>query len=514
MIMSNNIPILIAMALYMLLVIYIGVKFGRKNKNSEDYFLGGRRLGPWVTAMSAEASDMSSWLLMGLPGVAFATGFGSAGWTAIGLIIGTYLNWKIIALRLRSYTEVNHSITLPQFFTNRYKDDKNILASIAAVMILIFFCVYTASGFAACGTLFNTTFGLPYVPSMIICGIVIVLYTSIGGFLAASTTDFIQGLLMSFAIVIVMIVGFVAAGGPAAVIEHGASLPGYFSILKTYDPTTQAASTYGIIEVISGLAWGLGYFGVPHVLIRFMAIKDKKELKRSRSIAMIWVVISLAVAVIIGFIGCALYSDVAELQGSGNQRIFIYMTQHLFRGLLPSFLAGLILSGILAATMSTSDSQLLIASSCVSKDIYQAFSKKPVSEKKLLVVSRITTIVIAIIAIIIAFDENSSVFNLVSNAWAGFGAAFGPLILFSLFWKRTNLKGAVAGMISGGLIALIFPMVHDALGLSGIWDIYVLLPAFIISSIFIVVVSLLTEKPSQEIVDEFEAAKTMTSSNK
>ena len=463
-----KLPILIAMVLYMAMVIWIGVIYSKKTKTSEDYFLGGRGLGPWVTAMSAEASDMSSWLLMGLPGLAYATGFSQAGWTAIGLILGTYLNWKIVAKRLRHYTEVaDNAITVPDFFSNRFKDDKKILSSISAVMILIFFTVYTASGFAACGTLFNSVFGLNYQKSMIVCAIVIVLYTSMGGFLAASTTDLIQGLLMSFAIVIVLIVGVVNAGGVANVIAHGQAMEGFFDVMKYHDPATGGAVSQGVIPILSGLAWGLGYFGMPHILVRFMAIRDPQEVKKSRNIAMIWVLISLSVAVCIGFTGAALYPNVAELAGNGNQRIFIYMTTHLFKGLF----------------------------------------KKEMSEEKVLLVSRITTIVIALIGVFIAMDENSSVFGLVENAWAGFGGAFGPLTLFALFWKRTNLKGAIAGMLSGGIIALVWPVTLGKLG--GIFGIYCLLPAFIVSSILIIVVSLCTEEPSDVMVKEFEEAKSL-----
>ncbi len=504
-----SMPILIAMVLYMAMVVGIGFICSKKNQNSEDYFLGGRGLGPWVTAMSAEASDMSSWLLMGLPGLAFATGFSQAGWTAIGLILGTYLNWKIIAKRLRHYTEVSeNSITVPDFFSNRFKDDRKILSSISAIMILVFFTVYTASGFAACGTLFNSVFGLDYQASMIVCAAVIVIYTSLGGFLAASTTDLIQGLLMSFAIVVVLIVGIMAAGGVGSVIEYGKGLEGFFDIMKYHDPVSGQAVSQGILPIISGLAWGLGYFGMPHILVRFMAIRDPEEVKKSRNIAMTWVLISLTVAVCIGFTGAALYSDVTELAGNGNQRIFIYMTTHLFKGIIPLFIAGIILSGILAATMSTSDSQLLIASSCVSKDLFQGLFKKEASEKHVLLISRVTTILIALIGIVIAMDENSSVFGLVENAWAGFGGAFGPLMVFSLFWRRTNLKGAVAGMLSGGITALVWPFTLAKLG--GIFEIYCLLPAFVISSLLIVVISLCTEEPDNKIKQEFDKARQLS----
>lgn len=514
--MNLNIPILLAMALYMIMVIAIGIYFGKRNHTSEDYFLGGRGLGPWVTAMSAEASDMSSWLLMGLPGLAFATGFGQAGWTAIGLIMGTYLNWKIIAKRLRTYTEVcSNSITIPDFFSNRFQDNKKILMTISSVMILIFFTVYTASGFAACGTLFNTVFGVNYVPAMIVCGIVIILYTSIGGFLAASTTDLIQGILMSFAIILVLVVGIINVGNISTIIEHGQSMDGYFSIMKYHDPVTNTAVNQGFVPILSGLAWGLGYFGVPHVLVRFMAIKNVNELKKSRNIAMVWVVISLSIAVLIGFVGSALFSDVAELAGNNQQRIFIYMTTHLFKGLMPSLFAGIILSGILAATMSTSDSQLLIASSCVAKNIFKGIVKRDASEKQILLISRMTTVIIAVLGMFIARDENSSVFGLVEYAWAGFGASFGPLILFSLFWKKTNLKGAVAGMLSGGLVAIGLPLLKakGIINLTGILDVYELLPAFLISSIVIVVVSLATKGPSESIQKEFEHVNQMMKTN-
>lgn len=501
----NTFLIVFAMALYMVLVVGIGIYFGRRNKTSDDYFIGGRKLGPWVTAMSAEASDMSSWLLMGLPGIAYLTGFGDAGWTAIGLIIGTYLNWKIVATRLRKYTEVcRNSITLPDFFSNRFRDKKKILMTIASVMIIVFFAVYTASGFSACGKLFNSVLGFDYLPTMIICGVVIVLYTSIGGFLAASTTDLVQGLLMSFSIVLVLIVGVAHAGGIGPVIEHAKSLPGYLDILNTYDPGTGHAASYGVISMISGLAWGLGYFGVPHVLIRFMAIKNSKEIKKSRRIAMVWVVISLLVAVLIGFTGSALTSQ-GILQGlttkSQSETIFIVMTMKF----LPAIFAGIVLSGILAATMSTSDSQLLMVSSSVGRNLYKELFKKDATDKQVLIISRITTVVVAVIAMILASDQNSSVFTLVSYAWSGFGAAFGPLILFSLFWKRTTLKGAVAGMLGGGCLSLVWSLWIKKLG--GIFGVYELLPAFLFSGLLIVVVSLLDKKPDEEIIAEFDSVK-------
>lgn len=499
----NTFLTVISMAAYMAVVVGIGIYFGKKNKTSDDYFIGGRKLGPWVTAMSAEASDMSSWLLMGLPGVAYFTGFGDAGWTAIGLAIGTYLNWKVVAARLRKYSEVSkNSITLPDFFSNRFRDEKKILMTISSIMIIIFFAVYTATGFAACGKLFHSVLGFPYLPTMIICGFVIVLYTSIGGFLAASTTDLVQGLLMSFSIVLVLIIGLVNAGGIGPVVEHAKSLPGYLDLLNTYNPETGQSSSYGIIRMVSGLAWGLGYFGVPHILIRFMAIKNSSEIKKSRRIAMIWVIISLLVAVCIGFTGSALTSlgILPVLNTSADaERIFIIMTNQF----LPALLAGVVLSGILAATMSTADSQLLMASSCVGQNLYKKFFNKQATDKQVLILSRVTTLLVAVFAMVIASDQNSSIFTLVSYAWSGFGAAFGPLVIFSLFWKRTTLKGAIAGMLGGGCLSLAWSLWIKKLG--GIFSIYELLPAFLFSSLLIVVVSLLDQEPSQEIQKEFHS---------
>ncbi len=496
----NEVIIMVVIGLYMAMMIGIGVYFGKKNKTSEDYFLGGRSLGPWVTAMSAEASDMSSWLLMGLPGLAYLTGFCDAGWTAIGLIIGTYLNWKIVAKRLRTYSYVSkNSFTLPDFFSNRFRDEKKILLIISSILMVIFFTVYTASGFSACGKLFNSLFGYDYIPAMIVCSIVIILYTSIGGFLAASTTDFIQGMLMSAAIVIVLVVGVIEAGGVNAVIENGKNLAGYFSLTNVHDPATGEAVSYGLVTVVSGLAWGLGYFGMPHILVRFMAISSAKEIKKSRLIAMIWVVISLAIAVCIGFTGAALYPGV--LEGAASETIFVVMTNDL----LPVVLVGLVISGILAATMSTSDSQMLLVSSSIAQNIYKGIVKKDASEKQVLVVSRASTILIAVVGMIIASDQESKIFDLVSYAWSGFGAAFGPLMLFALFWKRTTLAGAVSGMVTGGVVSIVWSMFISKLG--GWFGVYSLLPAFVLSSIVIVVVSLLTKKPSDEIVKEFESVK-------
>jgi sodium/proline symporter len=503
-----KICILIAIVVYLGMVLYIGYLYSKKNKSADDFYLGGRKLGPFVTAMSAEASDMSSWLLMGLPGVAYLSGIADAGWTAIGLALGTYINFLIVAKRLRKYSKVaNNSITLPQFFKNRYHDTSNTLLYISAVIIVVFFIPYTASGFAACGKLFSSLFGVDYVPAMIISAIVIVGYTTLGGFLAASTTDLIQSVVMTIALVIVLVFGINVAGGLDVVTANAKSLPGYLDMFSSYDIETGASESYGVITIISTLAWGLGYFGMPHILLRFMAIEDENKLKTSRRIASIWVVISMSVAVLIGIIGYSMskVGAIEMLSGSNSETIIVRIADLLSqKGVIPALLAGIILAGILASTMSTADSQLLAASSAVSSDMLG--EKLQTNDKAGMIAARITLVIIAIFAVILARDPNSSVFNIVSFAWAGFGAAFGPVMLFSLFWKRTTGYGALAGMLSGGVMIFVWKYMVRPLG--GAWNIYELLPAFITACIMIVVVSLLTPAPDQSIIDEFnEAAK-------
>lgn len=504
---TAHLCITLAILVYLGCMLYVGYRCSKNNNDSADFYLGGRKLGPLVTAMSAEASDMSSWLLMGLPGLAYLTGVADAGWTAIGLAIGTYLNWRIVAKRIRRYTHVaGNSITLPSFFSNRYRDEKKILQSIGAIFIVIFFIPYTASGFAACGKLFSSMFGINYQVAMVISALIIVGYTTLGGFLAASTTDFIQSIIMSIALIIVFIFGINVAGGVSAVVENAQSLPGYLTMHTTYDPVSGTEQTYPIISIVSMIAWGLGYFGMPHILLRFMAIEDEEKLKLSRRVATGWVVISLAVAVLIGIIGLAMTAagELIPLEGSASETIIVkiadLMSQH---GVLPALLAGTILAGILASTMSTADSQLLAASSSVSSDLLGDFLKKKTGKKGSMFADRITLLIIALIAVFLARDPNSSVFNIVSFAWAGFGAVFGPVVLFALFWKRSNWQGALAGMISGGAMVFIWKYLVRPLG--GAWDIYELLPAFLVSCAAIVLVSLLTKAPSKEIVEEFES---------
>ena len=485
---ANTIGMLIIMIIYLGVMVLIGVLFSRKNNDTSDFYLGGRKLGPIVTAMSAEASDMSSWLLMGLPGVAYLSGCAEAGWTAIGLAIGTYLNWLIVAKRLRRYShKANNSITIPSFFANRYRDKSNSLLAISAIMIVIFFVPYTASGFAACGKLFATLFGVPYMPAMIVSAIIIVAYTSLGGFLAASTTDLIQSIIMTGALVVVLIYGVHMAGGMDAVITNAQSLKGYLSMTMSHDAATGGTTPYNGLTIASTLAWGLGYFGMPHILLRFMGIEDENKLKTSRRIASVWVVISMFIAIFIGIIGNAMTKagTMAVLENSSQAETLIVRTAVLLsnHGFLAVLMAGLILAGILASTMSTSDSQLLAASSSISENLLQDCFGIKCTKKQSMLMARITVLVIAAISVFLARNPDSSVFRIVSFAWAGFGATFGAVMLFALFWKRSNRNGALAGLLG----------------------IYELLPAFLCSAAAIVIVSLLTAPPSQEIIDEFES---------
>ncbi len=515
---SATIQTLISMIVYMAIVIVIGILFAKKaNQNSENYFLGGRTLGPWVTAMSAEASDMSGWLLMGLPGVAYWCGLADAFWTAFGLAVGTYFNWLIVSKRLRRYSiRANNSITLPDFFSNRFRENKKVIMTIAAVFILVFFTVYASSCFVTCGKLFSTLFGGEYVTMMIIGAVFVLLYTVLGGFLAESASDFMQSIVMIGALSVIVIIGTVKAGGLGAVVENAREIPGFLEFFGLATPTVDAKGVqtvvnnvpvfgdkapYGALSVASMMAWGLGYFGMPQVLLRFMAIRKESDLKMSRRIAMVWVSISLAVAVFIGLIGRELYPT-THLTASAAENIFITLSTNF----LPPLIAGLVMAGILAATISSSDSYLLIAASAVAKNIFQGVAKKNATDKQVMWVTRITLLVIALVAIFIARDPDSVIFTIVSFAWAGFGATFGPLMIFSLFWKRTNRAGAIAGMVSGAGMVFLWKLVLKPLG--GVFGIYELLPAFIVSCIFIVVVSLLTKAPSNEIEEDFEAVKT------
>lgn len=504
---TAQICIIIAIVLYLAAMVGIGAWYSKKNKNTDDFYLGGRKLGPLVTAMSAEASDMSSYLLMGLPGLAVVYGIAEASWTAIGLAIGTYINWLLVAKRIRLYSHKINAVTIPEFFAKRFHDNAKVLSLIAALIIIIFFVPYTASGFSACGKLFSSLFGVDYQIAMIISAVVIVLYTTLGGFSAASTTDLIQSIVMTVALFVVVGFGVSQAGGVHAVLENASQLPAYFSLTSTGDGAG-GTTPYGGLTIVSTLAWGLGYFGMPHILLRFMAIEDSKKLKTSRRIASVWVVISMAVAIFIGTVGVGMIGAGVLDGGFDGERVIIEISKLLSTyGIFPALVAGVILSGILAATMSTADSQLLAASSSASQDIFISFFKVKLSQKKAMLIARASVILISVIGVIIALDENSSIFRVVSFAWAGFGAAFGPLVLFSLFWKRTNKAGAVAGMVTGG--AMVFIWKYIIAKLSPVLNIYELLPAFILSSLAIVAVSLLTKAPDKSITDEFDAVKAM-----
>lgn len=508
MISTINFCIIATIVVYLLVMLAIGFIFSKKNSNSEDFYLGGRKMGPLVTAMSAEASDMSSWLLMGMPGLAYLSGIADPGWTAIGLGVGTWLNWLIVARKLRRYSANINAITVPEFYSKRYHDKSNVLNAISALVIIVFFIPYTASGFAACGKLFNSLFGVNYTVAMLVSAAVIVGYTIMGGFRAVSTTDLIQSIVMTVALAVVVCFGVTKAGGMDAVMENARGLAGYFTMTASHDVATGAAKPYGVLTIISTMAWGLGYFGMPHILLRFMAIKDEKKLVISRRIATIWVFIAMSVAIFIGVVGLAMTKagELEVLEGSASETVIVkiagLISQH---GILPAIVAGLILAGILAATMSTADSQMLAAASSVSQNIVQEFFKVKLDEKKSLLIARITIVLISLIGVFLARDPNSSVFGIVSFAWAGFGGAFGAVTLCALFWKRSTRWGALAGMIGGGATVFIWKYAVRPLG--GIWNIYELLPAFLVSLLLIVVVSLLTKAPDEAIQKEFEEAK-------
>ncbi|MDO5477201.1 MAG: sodium/proline symporter [Eubacteriales bacterium] len=506
---TGQIIIVATIVAYLFGMLLIGVIFNRQGAadTSDGFYIGGRGLGPLVTAMSAEASDMSSWLLMGLPGLAYISGVAEVGWTSIGLAVGTYINFLVVARLLRRYSERVGAFTIPDFYTKRYCDRENTLSLIAALIIIIFFVPYTASGFKAVGTLFNSLFGIEYHLAMIIGAVIIVAYTTMGGFLAVSTTDLVQSIFMTIALIVIVFFGINKAGGLGMVAENARALPGYLNIMQGYDVTTNSASTYGFLTIASTMAWGLGYFGMPHILLRFMAIRDERELILSRRIASVWVVISMAVAIFIGVIGysVSLTGAIPMLNTSSaeSETIIIaiahFMSEH---GFVLAFMAGIILAGILAATMSTADSQLLAAASSVSEDLMQNFGRIKLDQRGKMIAARATVIVIASIAIVLAWNPNSSVFRIISFAWAGFGASFGPTMLLALFWRRSNRQGAIAGMIVGGVMIFVWKFGIARLG--GVFAIYELLPAFLLALAADVIVSLATKAPSAVITKTFD----------
>lgn len=513
---TNNIIVLGAFAVYMVMMIIIGVVYSKSTKNNEDYFLGGRNLGGWTAALSAQASDMSGWLLMGLPGSVYLAGTGEV-WIAVGLLIGTILNWYIVSARLRKYTIVaGNSLTIPSFFQNRYRDTKGVIKIVSALIIAVFFTVYTASAFSSGAKLFATLFSddsnynSVYLIGLGIAALVILIYTFMGGFKAVCTTDFIQGMLMLVAILAVPIVAYAlltfSDGFANALIAKGVSSPeNYLNFFKNDNGTPVSA-----VSIISNLAWGLGYFGMPHILVRFMAVKSNSEIKKSRKIAIAWVVISLAASCLIGLVARGYLTT--QLDAATSETAFIRTIQQLFSGNgIVIFIGGIFLCGILAAIMSTADSQLLVTASAVSEDMYKGVIKKDASEKKALWVGKIAVIIVAVVAFFIALDPNSSIMALVSDAWAGFGSAFGPVVLLALFWKRSNLAGTVSGMAVGALTVIIWdylPLINGGT-IYAATGLYSLIVGFILGLVVNVVVSLVTKKPSKEIVKEFESIKTL-----
>ena len=496
--------ILAAFVIYLLFMVVIGLVYAKKNENAEDYFLGGRKLSGAVAALSAQASDMSGWLLMGLPGSVYALGTGQA-WIAIGLFIGTVCNWLFVSKRLRRYTiRAGNALTLPTYFENRFHDKKRVLLLISSVTIVIFFLVYTASALAAGGKLFTSVFGVEYKIALTIGAAVILIYTFMGGFMAVCVTDFVQGTLMLIGLLVVPLVAYgIVSGNVMDTLEASGVAGGASSYMNLFHNN---GKPYGFIDIISQVAWGLGYCGMPHILVRFMAIRDEKELNKSKGIGIGWVALSLIFACVIGVIGRA-YLYPGLLTEGAEEKVFIEMIIKMFTVdyRLP-IIGGLFLCGILAAIMSTADSQLLVSASSVAEDIFRGVVKRDADDKTVLHMSRITVFVIAILAYIIALDPNSSIMGLVSNAWAGLGAAFGPIVLLSLFWKRTNFQGAVAGIMTGALTVIVWdyiPLVNGQT-LGSATGLYSLAIGFALSLLAIVAVSLATPAPSREMLREFD----------
>lgn len=493
---THSISIVLVFVCYLAGMVYVGWRYMKRNESVSDFFLGGRKIGPWMTALSAEASDMSGWLLMGLPGVAYLTGMKEAFWTALGLIVGTYLNWLIVAKPLRKYTiHTGDAITIPEFFTNRFKDSSRIISLVSVIFILIFFTIYTASGFVACAKLFTSVFDMPYLIALLLGIAIILAYTLLGGYLAVCATDFIQGSLMFVALVLTGIIMIVSLGGPADAAAAMSSFGEQFLNPFVSGPE----DSFGTMDIVSALAWGLGYFGMPHILVRFMSLRSNSEVKISRRIAMVWVIIAFAAALIVGAFGKAFLLPMV-LDAGAADTVFIQSIMKIY----PAFIAGLFLCAILAAAMSSADSQLLVAASAFSRDIFQGFLKRGADEKETLRTSRWTVFAVALVAFFIALDPESSIFGLVSYAWAGFGATFGPLVLLSLFWRGITRNGALAGLVCGGVTVLIWKPLSG-----GIFEIYEILPGFLMCLIVAVIVSLCDKHKNEEMLAEFDAYKAL-----
>lgn len=490
--------VIISIIIYMAGMLLLGYFAYKRTSNLTDYMLGGRDLGPVVTALSAGASDMSGWLLMGLPGSMYLQGV-SAGWIVVGLTIGAYLNWLYVAPRLRTYTEVaNNSITIPDYLENRFRDSSRILRITSAVVIIIFFTFYTSSGMVAGGTLFETAFGWDYTTGIFVTAGVVIAYTLFGGFLAVSWTDTVQGLIMFLALILVPAVTIANVGGTTLT----------FDTIREIDPTLLSVfEGTTAIGIISLLAWGLGYFGQPHIIVRFMAITNVKEIKKARRVGMGWMIFSVVGAMFTGLVGIAYLKDTPLIGGPESETVFIVLAEQLF----PSLITGFLLAAILAAVMSTISAQLLVTSSALTNDFYQAFLKKNASDKELVFVGRMAVLGVSIIALYLALNPNDTILGLVGYAWAGFGAAFGPLILISLYWKRMTKWGALAGMVGGTVTVILWEKIswftQDEAVIKWFNDVYEIIPGFIVGVIVIYVVSLLTAPPSKEIEQEFDEAK-------
>ncbi|MCQ2584564.1 MAG: sodium/proline symporter PutP [Treponema sp.] len=486
---------IIAFVLYLGVMIFVGLRNASKNNSSADFFLGGRKVGPWVTALSAEASDSSAWLLMGLPGLCYLGGIQESIWTAVGLIAGTYLSWLFVAKPLRKCSiAFGDSITIPEFLSNRFNDKTHLLSIVSVFFIVLFFTIYTASGFVACAKLFNSVFGINYHAGLAIGIVVILCYTVTGGYTAVCTTDFIQGSLIFIAFVVSTVIAVFAIGG------FGETANIFQNFQAVAGTELQAFNGMGIV---SALAWGLGYFGMPHIIVRFMGIRSNTEIGKARRIGIIWMVISYIGAILIGTIGVVYLKKYGiTLDSVSAETVFSETMQNMY----PAFIAGIFLCAILAASMSTADSQLLAASSAVSQDIFKGLIKKDAEEKDVLTVSRFTVFLISLIALLLSLNPKSSIFSLVSFAWSGFGGTFGPLVLLALYWKRTTAPGAIAGLLCGGIVDVIWHYIPASV--SPIFGLYEIVPAFVACLVVTVIVSLCT-KQSEEVAAKFEEYKKM-----
>lgn len=514
---------ILAFVLYLGLMVYVGLRNAKSNNSASDFFLGSRKVGPWVTALSAEASDSSAWLLMGLPGLCYLGGFKETIWTSVGLIVGTYLAWLLIAKQLRKCSiAFGDSITIPEFLSNRFKDKSNVLSIISVFFIVVFFTIYTASGFVACAKLFRSVFGLNWYIGLAIGFVIILSYTILGGYKAVCITDFIQGALIFIAFVVSAILLIVNLGGfenaQAQVVQFTEKVQNgeFGQILKDKFTNNQ---NFSVLSAISAFSWFLGYFGMPHIIVRFMGCRSNKEIKTARRVGITWMIISYVGTVLIGTFGAAyllnngiilgteqseiVQEGIKALGGSTNEAIFSETMIKLY----PSFIAGLFLCAILAAAMSTADSQLLAASSAVGQDIYKGLIKKDASDKQVLNVSRISVFVIAVVGLLLALNPESSIFGLVSFAWSGFGGTFGPLILLALYWKGATAKGAVAGLISGGITDVVWHYIPSSV--HPIFGLYEIVPAFLVCLLVCVIVSLCDKNKDAEMLKEYAEYKAM-----